>query len=226
MAASKDSLMVRSSKVAVIGAGAAGLVAARELRREGHRVVVFEKGDRLGGTWVYDPRVDSDPLGVDPGRETVHSSLYRSLRTNIPRQIMGFLDYPFLKREEGDPRSFPGHEEVLSFLNDFARDFGLVELIRFCTEVVRVEQVDGRKDEWIVKTRSRGGSEMEEQEVFEAVVVCNGHNTVPRIAEIPGILLLTRRLTIAKHANVLFRILYVLSCPTHKDWVSCIGLKL
>jgi cation diffusion facilitator CzcD-associated flavoprotein CzcO len=50
--------------VAVIGAGAGGLVAARELRREGHQVVIFERGDQLGGSWVYTPEVESDPLGL------------------------------------------------------------------------------------------------------------------------------------------------------------------
>lgn len=41
---------------------------------------------------------------------------------------MGFLDYPFVKKEIGDPTDFPGREEVLRFLDDFASDFGLVEL--------------------------------------------------------------------------------------------------
>ena len=38
-------------RVAVIGAGMSGLLAAIELRRAGHDPVVFEKADRLGGTW-------------------------------------------------------------------------------------------------------------------------------------------------------------------------------
>lgn len=41
----------------MIGAGAAGLVAARELRKEGHDVVVFEQLDKLGGTWLYTDEV-------------------------------------------------------------------------------------------------------------------------------------------------------------------------
>jgi acyl carrier protein len=36
-------------RIAVIGAGPAGLVAARELERLGHRVTVFEKADAVGG---------------------------------------------------------------------------------------------------------------------------------------------------------------------------------
>jgi cation diffusion facilitator CzcD-associated flavoprotein CzcO len=42
---------------AVIGAGAAGLVAARELRKEGHEVVVFEQQEQLGGIWLYTDQV-------------------------------------------------------------------------------------------------------------------------------------------------------------------------
>ncbi|KAI4323506.1 hypothetical protein L6164_023104 [Bauhinia variegata] len=145
--------MDRSVKVAVIGAGVSGLSTARELQREGHQVVVFEKNHRIGGIWVYDPKTDSDPLSIDPSREIVHTSLYRSLRTNLPRPLMGFLDYPFSKEETGDRRTYPGHEEVLRFLDKFAKEFGLHSLIRFNTEVVRVEQVNG---EWVVESKTRG----------------------------------------------------------------------
>lgn len=169
--------------MAVIGAGVAGLASARELKREGHRVVVYEKSDQLGGTWVYDPRVESDPLGLDPNREIVHGSLYSSLSTNLPRQLMGFSDYPFEIKKNGEIRTFPRHEEVLQFLNEFARDFGLVELIRFNTEVVRVQRVDSRNDLWMVNSRMSG---LIQEEKFDAVIVCNGHHTKPRIADIPG----------------------------------------
>ncbi|XP_051132542.1 flavin-containing monooxygenase FMO GS-OX-like 2 [Andrographis paniculata] len=172
--------------VAVVGAGAAGLAAARALRMESHRVVVYEKSGHIGGTWVYDPRVESDPIGLDPDRETVHSSLYRSLRTNLPRQLMGFSDYPFPRGGNGDPRTFPGHEEVLRFLTGFAAHFGLSESIRLETEVVRVEQ-NKDNDGWVVESRRNGSnSNPSVEEVFDAVVICNGHHTRPRSASFPG----------------------------------------
>lgn len=178
--------MSNSLTVAVIGAGVAGLIAARELTRTGHRVTVYEKSGQLGGTWDYDPRVESDLLGLDPGREIVHNSLYSSLRVNQPRHIMRFSDYPFTKIYN-DPRTFPGHEEVLRYLNDFAEEFGLNELIRLNVEVVRVEKrVGSGEDEWVVESRTGG---LSREEVFEAVVICNGHHTEPHVADIPGIYL-------------------------------------
>ncbi|XP_077236004.1 flavin-containing monooxygenase FMO GS-OX-like 5 isoform X2 [Tasmannia lanceolata] len=179
----------QSLAVAVIGAGPAGIVAGRELRREGHKVVVFETGDQIGGTWIYNPDVESDPLGLDPSRKKVHSSLYESLRTNLPRESMGFRDYPFVIREGRDNRRFPGHREVFHYLNDFARDFELRDLVRFKTEVFEVERM--KNGRWMVRSRKVGMDGDDDpvimNEVYDGVVVCKGHYTEPRIAEISGI---------------------------------------
>lgn len=44
-------------RVAVIGAGPAGLIAAHECARAGHDVTVYEAGGRLGGVWVFTDEV-------------------------------------------------------------------------------------------------------------------------------------------------------------------------
>jgi cation diffusion facilitator CzcD-associated flavoprotein CzcO len=175
-----------SLRLAVVGAGAAGLVAARELRREGHAPVVFERAAAVGGTWLYThpAATSSDPLGA----AATHSSLYASLRTNLPRETMGFLDFPFAAAAavgSRDPRRFPGHEEVLRYLEAFARRFDLLRLVRFETEVLSVRREDdgGR---WAVTSRKLGEKGSGEEEFYDAVVVCNGHYTEPRIAVIPG----------------------------------------
>ncbi|KAL6642720.1 hypothetical protein ACP70R_020901 [Stipagrostis hirtigluma subsp. patula] len=174
--------------VAVVGAGAAGLVAARELLREGHAVTVFEKSARVGGTWAYDPRADADPLGSDPSAPgAVHGSLYASLRTNLPREVMGFSDFPLAGRVfAGDPRTFPGHQEVLAFLDAFADESGIASRVRLRAEVLRVRPL-GRDpgERWEVAWR--GESDEVAVEVFDAVVVCNGHWTVPLVPKIRGI---------------------------------------
>ncbi|XP_060214022.1 flavin-containing monooxygenase FMO GS-OX-like 4 [Lycium barbarum] len=176
-----------SKNVAVIGAGSAGLVTARELKREGHTVVIFERENQLGGTWVYTPDTESDPIGLDPNRNIIHSSLYSSLRVNLPREVMGFRDYPFVaKRKSGsDPRRYPGHKEVLDYLNDFAVEFGVLEVVRFGMEVGYVGVLENGK--WKVSARKRGNDDVYDNEEYDAVVICNGHYTEPRIADIPGI---------------------------------------
>ncbi|KAI5017926.1 hypothetical protein ZWY2020_042814 [Hordeum vulgare] len=174
-----------SLRLAVVGAGAAGLAAARELRREGHAPVVFERAAAVGGTWLYAspaPAAATDPLGA----AATHSSLYASLRTNLPREVMGFLDFPFTAARGSvvDARRFPGHEEVLRYLEDFAQRFDLYGLVRFQTEVVGVRRVAGGR--WAVTSRKLGEKGEQEEEVYDAVVVCNGHYSEPRIASIPG----------------------------------------
>ncbi|KAL6211188.1 hypothetical protein ACLB2K_016415 [Fragaria x ananassa] len=92
----------QSKSVCVIGAGPSGLVAARELKKEGHRVVVLEQNHDLGGQWLYDPNVEGeDPLGrnttsltTNNSHHKVHSSVYTSLRLGSPREIVAFTDFP------------------------------------------------------------------------------------------------------------------------------------
>jgi cation diffusion facilitator CzcD-associated flavoprotein CzcO len=47
-------------RVAVIGGGAAGIVAAKSLREKGLSVVVFEKSSSVGGVWKYDADTTAD----------------------------------------------------------------------------------------------------------------------------------------------------------------------
>ena len=81
-------------KVAIIGAGAAGLCCARHFtgELENFLVHVFEKGDIVGGTWVYSHGADST--------KSVHSSVYRNLRYIYSMQMV-FLDpFPPFKSEK------------------------------------------------------------------------------------------------------------------------------
>lgn len=99
-------------RVAVLGAGAAGLVASRLLREAGFSVRCFEKTDSVGGVWRY--RCVGRSTGVitglidmltglaDSAVLTTHTHthrpedvMYRSLVTNLPKEIMAFLDTPF-----------------------------------------------------------------------------------------------------------------------------------
>ena len=129
----------RRARVAVIGAGAAGLAAARELTREGHDAVVFEQGAELGGVWVFDADVEDDLTGADANRaKRVHSSVYKNLRTNLPREVMGFGSFPFTRAFTDDNRRFCGHEEVRAYLDAYADHHDIRKRVRLGTRVVAV----------------------------------------------------------------------------------------
>ena len=65
------------TRVAVIGAGAAGLCAAHYMSAEPDvfEITVYEKADRVGGTWVYTEEIGTDRYGLP-----IHSSMYPSLK--------------------------------------------------------------------------------------------------------------------------------------------------
>ncbi|KAM9312133.1 uncharacterized protein PAF06_010043 [Gastrophryne carolinensis] len=169
-------------RVAVIGAGGAGLCSARHILSRPLRFdppVVFEATDRIGGTWVYDDAVDS--------HDHVHSSMYRDLRTNLPKEIMAFPDFPF------DPAlpSFMHHSEVLKYLEEYTDHFSIRPHIKFNTRVVSVSPLqgdNGGKTEicWDVTFQSQGGVEPV-TERFDDVMVCVGHYSHPLVPDIEGL---------------------------------------
>lgn len=169
--------------VAVIGAGAAGLCAARHILSKSQifsAPVVFEAGSTIGGTWVYEERTGQHENG-----RLVHSSMYRDLRTNLPKEVMMFPDFPF------DPEldSFIRHQEVLRYLENYCETFKIAPHIRFNTMVERVRpvvmEIGDSKTEWEVTSSDGAGSQRTER--YDAVFVCSGHYSDPYIPEIPGI---------------------------------------
>ncbi|XP_056253435.1 uncharacterized protein LOC130182477 isoform X2 [Seriola aureovittata] len=167
-------------RVAVIGAGAAGLCAARHILSRPNsfaRPVVFELTDNIGGTWCYDERVGS----YDNGRP-VHSSMYRDLRTNLPKEVMMFPDFPF------DPQlsSFLPHQEVQRYLERYCHSHNIRPHIRFNTAVENVKPVvEEETTTWEVTSCDSSGGQ--KTETFDSVFVCSGHYSDPHIPDIPGL---------------------------------------
>ena len=75
----------------------------------------------------------------------------------------------------------PYNREVFFYINDYATAFGLTELVRFETEVVYARLINGK---WRVRSRMASGVTVDQ--IFDAMVVCNGHGIEPRTAEISG----------------------------------------
>ena len=69
----------------------------------------------------------------------LYTHRYSSLRTNLPRQIMSFSDFPFIPEAMGDrshdSRRFPSHTEVQAWLEVFAAKFELRQHVRFNSPV-------------------------------------------------------------------------------------------
>jgi dimethylaniline monooxygenase (N-oxide forming) len=152
--------------VAVIGAGPAGLAAAKESLARNFEVVVFEQRDWVGGTWKYSPE-PVDRRGI-PG-----SAMYQSVTANASRPFLGFSDFPI-------PDSipvYPRHFHMAEYLTSYATSFELMSRIRFG---VRVLSVEPRQIRWSL--RWLGDSGVKEQE-FDAVAIATGHHSTPRWPE-------------------------------------------
>lgn len=145
------------TRVGIIGAGAAGLAAARRLVEAGTDVVVFEAGSHVGGLWVY-----QNDNGLSPA--------YRSLHINSESAITAFEGFPF---PPGTPL-YPSHEQMAAYFAAFAEHFRLLERIRFSTPVEAVRPLPGGR--WTVSLP--GG----ETDTVDAVVVACGHQNVSRHA--------------------------------------------
>lgn len=142
------------TRVAVVGAGAAGLAATTSLLAAGLEVVTYETGDRPGGLWARD-----NSSGLSPA--------YASLHTNTSKGRTEFADFPM---PAGWP-DYPSADRVADYLADYAGHFGLLPHVRFGTSVAAVE-----RDEhgWQVTTDDGG------TDGYDAVVVASGHNWDPR----------------------------------------------
>ncbi|MFP4235639.1 MAG: flavin-containing monooxygenase [Nitriliruptoraceae bacterium] len=149
------------TEAVVIGAGAAGLAAARSLAARGIAYEHLEKGSMVGGLW----RIDNDNGGA-AAYETLHLNSSRP-RTQFPSLPMP-AEWP----------DYPSHELMARYLQGFADHFGLTDRIRLRTEVVAVQPRPGGgapgSSGWEVTTGDGAGI------TTRAVLVANGHHGTPR----------------------------------------------
>ncbi|MFD2765258.1 flavin-containing monooxygenase [Micromonospora eburnea] len=151
--------MTARPRVAVIGAGVAGLSTLKALRDAGVPAVAFESADTVGGLWVYGA----------PG-----SPAYTTLHLNTSKGRTQFADHPM----PADWPDYPGHARIASYLADYADRFGLHEDIRLRHTVTRVDRA--ADDTWTVHATGPDGPVRVD---VEAVVVANGHNRVPKLPD-------------------------------------------
>ncbi len=146
-------------KIAIIGAGFAGLTTARHLRDFGHDVTVFEKVHDVGGVWST-------------------TRLYPGVSTQNGKDTYHLSDFPMPKHYP----EWPSGQQVQEYLNAYADQFSLKSMIRLSTPVTHAAQgADGR---WTVTFRPDGGEEM--SETFDFLTICNGIFSAPAVPDFDG----------------------------------------
>jgi hypothetical protein len=143
----------------VIGAGAAGLAAARHLSTASIPFEVVERERDVGGIWDV---------------SLPHSPVYHSARLISSKPLTQFPDFP-MPREYPD---YPDHGQALSYLRGYATRFGLYDHIRFGQKVERAERAYGGG--W--KVSIAGG----EVRMYQHLIVAAGIHWMPTMPRIAG----------------------------------------
>jgi len=120
-------------KVAIIGAGVAGVVTARVLAAEGIECVVFEKQEAVGGVW---------------------NDGYLGFGIQVNAWLYEFPDMPLPRGYD-----FAAGEMVQHYTQQYAQANGVLELVKFNTVVKTVTE---DKDNWSVTYSANGAADVTE----------------------------------------------------------------
>lgn len=101
-------------------------------------------------------------------------------RTNVPTQMMEYADHVYAK----NILPFPHRKDIWNYLNSYAIRFDVKKFIQFNRLVTNVTPIEGGK--WKVFVKDLPNDKFESN-VFDAVIVCNGHNSWPKIPVFDGI---------------------------------------
>ncbi|MFP2924710.1 flavin-containing monooxygenase [Pyxidicoccus sp. 3LG] len=142
----------------IIGAGAAGLAAAKAFKMAGLTFEVLESASGIGGIW--------DASRAD-------SPVSRNTHVIASKSVQAYPDFPM----PASYPDYPNHELVLDYLKDYARSAGILPHMRFNTSVARIAPSGQR---WRVQLEGEPDRE------YAGVVLATGHDRTPRIPRFPG----------------------------------------
>jgi dimethylaniline monooxygenase (N-oxide forming) len=130
---------MRGARVAIVGAGPGGLVAAKYAIEAGLDVTVFEASDDLGGQW---------------DTTAGHSGVWPGMHTNTSRAMTAFAGF-------SPPADYPLHpaaEQVHAYLHAYGRTFGVTDRIRFRAPVESIRagwEVNGERFDFVALASGR-----------------------------------------------------------------------
>ncbi|MGC8341025.1 FAD-dependent oxidoreductase [Pantoea ananatis] len=146
-------------KIAIIGAGPAGLISARNAIRRGAKVTLYEKLARVGGIWNPDSGGAYRNARMQNSRDTFHYSCLPGQSSDI----------------------FLGVEQVGSYLSEMAVSEGVMQSTRLNTLITKLKKTD---EGWSVTSITEGHHT--KTEVFDKVIITTGELWQPRIPKISG----------------------------------------
>ncbi|KAK7432321.1 hypothetical protein QQZ08_001269 [Neonectria magnoliae] len=152
----------RDQRVAVVGLGAMGIVAVKNLLEEDFDVTGFERSSYVGGLWHYTD--DENTLSV-----------LESTVVNVSIDRGCYTDFPFQK---GTP-SFCTAAQVNQYLESYVDHFGLRPYMRLNTAVKHVAREE-ESNKW------RLDFEFAPSQYYEKVVIATGPHQEPVMPKIQG----------------------------------------
>ncbi|KAE8134514.1 hypothetical protein BDV38DRAFT_160641 [Aspergillus pseudotamarii] len=193
--------MSRPKKVAIIGAGPSGLVAAKTLLHNYPKgtfsPTIFEKGHEIGGLWPVDSR-DTTKGTRTPRRRPHNGFVDPSMPTNQSRFTVTFSDLAWESVIDGsDIPMFPQAWQAGKYLQVYAERYIPKETLRLGHNVVGStrETSGGSRPLWTIQwvlernnEKGKGPTDQETgSETFDYLIVASGYFSKPYTPDIPGL---------------------------------------
>ncbi|KAH3958799.1 hypothetical protein HBH98_202490 [Parastagonospora nodorum] len=155
--------MTERTTVAVIGLGAAGLVALKNLKEQGFDVTGFERNDYIGGLWKY--------------AEDDRTSVLNTTVANISKERGCFTDFPY----SNSVPSYPTAAQVHQYLVSYAEHFNLEPHFRLSVSIQEIS-FDSDRQQWVVRIAKHN-----DQYFDKIVVTIGGMVGQPSMPSVPGL---------------------------------------
>ncbi|MCJ1355306.1 MAG: hypothetical protein MMC33_005297 [Icmadophila ericetorum] len=156
---------MEKQKVAVVGGGAFGLAAVKNLRDEGFDVTCFEKRNTIGGLWAS-------------ARETDITSTLPTTLSNVTKYRSCYTDFPV---PDEAPPYLPA-PDVYEYIKSYAKHFDLYPHIKLNT-TVRIVTRNEDDTQWQLVVVDAAGEATYE---FDKILFCQGATEQPHLPKFDG----------------------------------------